>query len=312
MNKPKRLYDLLKYINGKDRFTAKECSDEFGVSVRTIQRDLEELSTWGVPFYTEQGRYGGYRMLNWNMLPPILFSADEAVSIYFAYQALSYYGSLPFQINIDSALKKFYLHLPDQSKAKLDRLKDTIMFGTQGYSHIQAPHLEEIADAAMKKEVSEWLYDSKNGQKKRLVVPLGIYVYAGIWYVPAYFIEKEKISLFRADRVLEVSRTGQTMNDLPTLQEWLQEDKKNGATSILKIRLTKEGVRLCKGHPILHHGLIEDRDGGWIYREIDLSEMDYTISLLLPLGKNAEVIQPEEMRNAMREHVKVLVDMYKN
>ncbi|WP_338778344.1 YafY family protein [Metabacillus sp. FJAT-52054] len=311
MNRSKRLYDLLTYINRRDSFTARECSEEFGVSIRTIQRDLEELSTWGVPFYSEQGRHGGYRMLNKNLLPPILFSADEAVSIYFAYQSLFYFRSLPFQIDIESALQKFYSNLPQHSKEKLDRLKDTITFWSP-LSHLaEAPYLQEIADAAIEKQIVEWLYDSKGGQNKREVVPIGIYAHGGLWYVPAYLIEKEKISLFRADRVLGITRKGKKMEGLPTLTEWFLQDDTAQSNSMLDIRLSREGVRLCKNHPILQTGLSEEEDGsGFIRRQMDPAEISYTATLLLSLGGNAEVLKPETLRKEMKEHARVLVDLY--
>jgi predicted DNA-binding transcriptional regulator YafY len=51
MAKTKRLMDIWLYINRKKNFTAQELSDIFKVSVRTIQRDLIDLTEMGVPFY---------------------------------------------------------------------------------------------------------------------------------------------------------------------------------------------------------------------------------------------------------------------
>ncbi|UUZ87111.1 HTH domain-containing protein [Paenibacillus sp. P26] len=51
----------------KKKFTVRELADEFGLSPRTITRDLQELSEIGVPIYTVQGRGGGYRSLQERM-----------------------------------------------------------------------------------------------------------------------------------------------------------------------------------------------------------------------------------------------------
>ncbi|UOK58886.1 HTH domain-containing protein [Bacillus sp. OVS6] len=59
MSKFQRLFSILFYINRNRKVTADELSNEFGVSVRTIQRDLAELEQWGMPLYSKQGPHGG-------------------------------------------------------------------------------------------------------------------------------------------------------------------------------------------------------------------------------------------------------------
>lgn len=89
MSKSKRLMELMMTVNRKRRFTVKELAQEFGVSSRTILRDLQELSELGVPLYSEVGPHGGYQVLNERVLPPIAFTEEEAVSIFFASHALA-------------------------------------------------------------------------------------------------------------------------------------------------------------------------------------------------------------------------------
>lgn len=96
-------------VNRRKRFTVRELAQEFGVSKRTILRDLQELSEMGVPLYSEVGPHGGYQVLNERILPPIVFSEDEAVSIFFAIHALRHYISLPFDMEYESIKKKFSL-----------------------------------------------------------------------------------------------------------------------------------------------------------------------------------------------------------
>lgn len=72
MSKSKRLMELMMTVNRKRKFTVKELAREFGVSPRTILRDLQELSELGVPLYSEVGPHGGYQVLNERVLPPSL------------------------------------------------------------------------------------------------------------------------------------------------------------------------------------------------------------------------------------------------
>lgn len=82
MSKSKRLIELMMTVNRMRKFTVRELADQFGVSSRTILRDLQELSELGVPLYSEVGPHGGYQVLKERVLPPIAFSEEEAVAMF--------------------------------------------------------------------------------------------------------------------------------------------------------------------------------------------------------------------------------------
>lgn len=83
----------------------------------------------GLPIYAEQGRNGGYKVLTNRVIPPILFTEEEAVSIFFAFQSLSYYRNLPFNTEITSVTHKLYSSLQHDAKAKVDKVRSYIAFG---------------------------------------------------------------------------------------------------------------------------------------------------------------------------------------
>ncbi|MFF9321429.1 helix-turn-helix transcriptional regulator [Streptomyces sp. NPDC014735] len=63
MNRQQRLLTMLAALQARRRTTAKELAAEFGVSVRTVMRDVEALAAAEVPVFTERGRYGGIVLL---------------------------------------------------------------------------------------------------------------------------------------------------------------------------------------------------------------------------------------------------------
>lgn len=128
LSKAKRLLDILIFASTKKTFTAQEIADEFNISVRTVHRYILDLSDMGLPIYAEQGRNGGYKVLTSSMLPPILFTEEEAVSIFFAFQSLSYYRDLPFNTEINSVTHKLYSSLQHDAKAKVDKIRSYIAF----------------------------------------------------------------------------------------------------------------------------------------------------------------------------------------
>lgn len=189
LQKSQRLIRMIMIINAKKSFTVQELADEFGLSTRTITRDLQELSELGVPIYSIQGRGGGYKLLQERILPPIAFSESEAVAMFIACQSLQHFGTLPFDEGATSALHKFYHYLPADVREQIDRLKNNVT--------IWSPHrfmfpkiLRTLLQAIMICCVVTIEYSSSHGLTQRNIQPIGLFARDGYWYCPAYCFQR--------------------------------------------------------------------------------------------------------------------------
>lgn len=83
MNKAERLHALSEKLrrSGTRGTTAERLSQEFGVSVRTIKRDLDALDRSGSPIWSRPGPGGGYGILTGSTLPPVSLSPAHAVAL---------------------------------------------------------------------------------------------------------------------------------------------------------------------------------------------------------------------------------------
>lgn len=128
----------------------------------------------GLPIYAEQGRNGGYKVLTNRVIPPILFTEEEAVSIFFAFQSLSYYRDLPFNTEINSVTHKLYSSLQNEAKAKVDKIRSYIAFWNPKRT-IETPLLNEVLTAAIENKNLHFQYESKSGIKTNMFI-LSVYM----------------------------------------------------------------------------------------------------------------------------------------
>ncbi|WP_099480575.1 helix-turn-helix transcriptional regulator [Paenibacillus ihbetae] len=309
MSKAKLLMDIILYVNAKRSFTAQEVADEFGVSVRTAHRYLTEISDMGVPLYTEQGRNGGYRTLSSRVLPPVLFDEDEVFAIFFAFQSLKRYRSLPFELNMDSAARKLLAGFPEDAKEMISRLESVLAFWSPRRT-AGSPFLKEMIEAALYRRVVRIGYRSKNRMSDREIQPIGVYARDGLWYMLAAEGETEEPRLFRADRVeswTPLDRSGEL--DM-TLEEWLQEYPIRQPVR-LYAELTREGARQCESIPWLEDEVVMlEEHRGVVDVTVDRSDFEYIADVFVRFGTEAKVIEPQEMVDLIRDKARRLIAHY--
>ncbi|NDI34133.1 helix-turn-helix transcriptional regulator [Chengkuizengella sediminis] len=315
MNKSKRLVELIMYINDKRQFTAKQLSDEFNVSLRTIQRDLLDLQELGVPLYSEVGAAGGYTILKERMLPPITFTEKEAIAMFFAYQSLQFYKDLPFESDSISALNKFYHHLAKDIKTRIDGMKNRMVFWTPTRQQ-SSPYLQSLLEAATQQKVIKVKYDSLKETSSRKIQPIGVYSQNGFWYCPAYCFKRLEVRLFRADRILNLEESEEQNNvDLSSYDviNWYHFDENEESNPLVqvKVRFTKEGFRRCQMDPYLDRHLKKiDNGGGELNMSMRKNDLEYFTDYFFSMGKQAQVLQPPEMVNMIKNKIEDLMKIY--
>ncbi|MFB5584431.1 YafY family transcriptional regulator [Bacillus albus] len=313
LSKAKRLLDILIFASAKKAFTAQEIADEFNISVRTVHRYILDLSDMGLPIYAEQGRNGGYKVLTTRVIPPILFTEEEAVSIFFAFQSLSYYRDLPFNTEINSVTHKLYSSLQNEAKVKVDKIRSYIAFWNPKRT-IETPLLNEVLTAAIENKNLHFQYESKSGIKTKHVHPIGVYAHDGLWYLPSYDFGRKKVLLYRVDRILSILSMEENTDTFMNLEEWFASNSNvvHNPTQ-LHVLLTTEGVRQCKSVPYLEEFVIVNEDGtGYINSTIDKGEINFITPLFYRLGKDAKVLEPKELIDGLRIRAKEVLSMYED
>jgi predicted DNA-binding transcriptional regulator YafY len=313
MSKAKRLNEMIMMINRKKRFTVRELAQEFGVSKRTILRDLQELSEMGVPLYSEVGPHGGYQVLNERILPPIAFSEEEAVSIFFAIHALRHYISLPFDIEYESIKRKFYLNLSGDIRDTIDKMKDRVDFFSI-HQQEKIPFLRQLLDAAIRQDVIIISYETNGKTSNRSIQPIGIYANEGKWYCPSYCFLRKDYRVFRCDRIKSVERDKNTDPiDLSNinLKNRFSILNDNNETFELYVELTNKGVEKYQSVNFPNIELNKREDGsGFLKGKISKHDINFFSDYFITYGKDAIIKKPFELIECMKEKLNKILNQY--
>ena len=126
MSRTARLLELLVRVQTRARFTSQELAEEFGVSRRTILRDMSVLSQMGVPVCSTSGPGGGYYLPRGGRRLSTSLTVDEALALIVSYEALLRYPVSPFSVEGVSAVTKLRAALPPDVVRELDALREHV------------------------------------------------------------------------------------------------------------------------------------------------------------------------------------------
>lgn len=226
-----RIAAILAQLQTKRLITATSLSEKYGVSVRTIYRDIKALELAGIPIITEEGK--GYSLMEGYKIPPIMFTENEA-------NALVTVEQLVLK-NRDSSLIKAYTDAIDKVKAvlkyatkdKTELLANRLAVSPMIPDSITSNSLITIQNALTNFQVICINYQDGNGEKtKREIEPFAMYYsLEENWTLIAFCRLRQDFRMFRLDRIMDIRATEQTFTQHKmTLQKFLTDKEKKFKT----------------------------------------------------------------------------------
>ena len=314
MARTARLLEMLIRLRGAPRRTARELADEFGVSRRTMQRDLQTLSDLGVRLVTAPGPGGGYILAREQRMAPLALTVDEALGVLLSYDAFSRYAQAPFVAENTglSATTKLRAALSPDAVRELQRLSPHVAIIAHPIGD-PAPLLGDLLRAALDGAYLRIVYDSKSGHSERIIFPFGIYAMGGCWYC-ACRDEKRGVNLsLRADRIGSLVRMEGSRERPPhiPMTQWLDVvERDDGHGLPLHATVTPRGMLSYDLRALFSSILPDGHGGGRIECAIPRSEVEWYASRLLAVGPDVVVQSPPELIAAIRAQADTIALLY--
>jgi predicted DNA-binding transcriptional regulator YafY len=185
-----RLLSVLLLLQGRGRMTARELARELEVSVRTVYRDVESLSSAGVPVYADRGPAGGYQLLAGYRTRLTGLTGDEAESLFVSGIPEPAAVELGLGSVLAAAQLKIMAALPPELRARAGRVRERMHLDVPGwFQEVERPrHLAGIADAVWNQRVIDVRYiraGSARREVTRTLEPYGLVLKTGVWYLAA-------------------------------------------------------------------------------------------------------------------------------
>jgi predicted DNA-binding transcriptional regulator YafY len=297
-----RLLEITLILLNKKSVTAGELAERFGVSTRTIYRDIDELSVAGVPVFTNKGSGGGISLLDSYAINKAMLTEHERDSLLLALKTLQA-TKYP---EIDAILEKIGAIF--KKAAASDWVQ--IEFSSWGSGPNEENKFLDIKRAILECKVVTFDYVNADGiLSHRKIEPMLLSFKGQAWYVWGYCTTRRDFRTFRISRIrnLLVSDQGFTRRTLTGVKEEEPAPApKNQVT--LKLRFRPENLfRVYDDYD--EQRIVRNPDGTYDVT-VTFPEDEWVYGYIMSFGNYVEVLEPPRIRDIIRERMKKALKYY--
>jgi predicted DNA-binding transcriptional regulator YafY len=314
-----RLLSIQMLLETHGRMSATTLARTLEVSVRTLHRDIDELTSAGVPVYAERGRTGGFQLLPGWKTTLTGFTPKEAEAVFLAGLA-GPAKELGLGPQVASAERKLLAALPAPWRGSAGRIRSRLHLDpVEWYREAEpVPWLPRVAQAVWEERQLAMSYESWSRTARRTVHPLGLVMKAGTWYFAA--AREGKVRTWRVASVLDavlLDAPVQRPRGFDLVEYWRESVRRfevelfSGEASVAATaRGLTELRRINAALARAAAGVSAPADGARVELRIPIESVPHAAGQLLRLCPDVEVLAPGELREAIRERARTAAKVY--
>ncbi|GLX67232.1 helix-turn-helix transcriptional regulator [Paenibacillus glycanilyticus] len=315
MNKTDRHLAILLELQRSKVVKAEDLASLFETSVRTIYRDIQALSEMGIPVFGAPGQ--GYSLMEGYFLPPIGFSAEEAVALLMGADFIEQRLDGDYASVAKAVKSKIEAVLPETVREESIRVRETMRLLSAGEPRTglhEKERLRLVRRAILERRKISFSYKKKtpeadgNRESVREVEPYGLAFVQGNWTLIGHCGLRQDIRHFRLSRMAELVAldTPFAMPDGFNLNHYRPQDDRN---EHIWLRANPEiADKIAESGQFYIESAEEREDGLWVQLRVRTPEE--VLSLILSWGGDVEVMEPESLRSRVREEAEKMFKRY--
>jgi predicted DNA-binding transcriptional regulator YafY len=317
-----RLINLLLVLQTRGQLTAAELSEELEVSERTIHRDVEALSVAGIPVYASRGPHGGISLVDGYRTRLTGMTAEEAEALFLS-GVPGPAAELGLGTVMAAARLKVLAALPPELRSRASRLVERFHLDVTGWFQTgdDAPLLGTLSEAVWESRPVDVSYNRGDSEIERRLLPLGLVLKAGIWYLVA--TTDGQIRTYRVSRVKRASVVDDRFErpDGFDLAAYWAESTAAFERDVDRVAVTLRVnpsrmwvlVDLAGERAVREAERLTPRDAdpdGWETLRLKIDWPEEVPGRLLGLGEAAEVLEPADLREQVAALARRLANRY--
>ena len=274
--------------NGKS--TAPELAEKLEVSIRTIYRDIDIISSVGVPIYVTTGRNGGIQIDDSFVLDRLILSDKEKEDIITALKSVSIVDDR----NCDT-LSKLSAIFNTKNEDWLE-----VDFSRWGNKAQDNTMFQKLKEAIISRKMLCIVYANTRGEViERVICPIKMVYKAKSWYIKAFCMNKSDFRIFKLTRIIQARDMEKNFDPMEFPQE-KKEMKVNYENVILRFP-QRMAYRIYDEFEV--DEIHQDDNGDFIIcapMPID----EWLIGYLLSFGSKVCIIEPKYLKKIVYNEAK--------
>ncbi|NMD38851.1 MAG: YafY family transcriptional regulator [Christensenellaceae bacterium] len=293
-----RLFEIIYILLDKKKITAKALAEHFEVSTRTIYRDVEDISSTGIPIYMSKGKNGGISLLPNYVLDKTVLTEKEKNNIISALQSLNTLD----KSSVEETLNKVSSFFGDTNQGFYE-------IDLDDWGSLIKDQFEKSKEAILSRKLLSFVYlSSLNKRGKRIVEPYKLWFKGKNWYLKAFCLNKNEVRIFRFSRMRQVKILEEQFEPR-NLDFSINYENSNQTTEIImKIDSDMEYRVLDE---FSEKDVVQNRDGSFTVK-MRFIEDSWVYGYILSFGSSAKVISPPEIQNTIQNILQNMVLNYSN
>ncbi len=280
-------------------FSVEQMAQRFGVTQRTIYRDLADLQSRRIP--VRRGDHG-YNLIEGAVFRPLNLTARERAVLQLALSNPA--------LRRQPTLAKELERLVDKLHAVTDLMeegREAMLAGPESTGEISPQVSSTLDTATRERQTTEIRYASLTtpGDRLRLIDPYGLFHRQGVWYCAGHCHTNDEMRIFRLDRISEARATTKTFEprvvDLDAFFADSWSVFQGTERHEVHLHVAAELAPLFR-RGNLHEGeRVVDREDGSIDYHVVLSHLEEIARFVVGFGGRVKVVGPEELGVRVRE-----------
>ncbi len=307
MKKSERINQELFFFKEHKKFNLADLINTFHISKSTALRDIEELERLGVPLYVDNGRYGGYKVLDNSLLPPVYFKENEIFAIFFSLQLLHSIIDSPFEHSYEQIRKKLLQTFNDKKQQQIIQAMESVRY--EGIKQIAATNnLETLFSSILNNQIVTFNYTRYEKDQKN-ILPIRLVIIDGFWYCSGLDLDKNAWRTYRCEfiEILEVTKNNTLKLTNEEIQASLLAQQESYRNIEFKVKTTSLGKEYFLKHPFSNMQLAKTTSDTYIIGKINKSELNFLANYLLAFGDQIQILKPIALKE---EYLCLLVRMF--